>query len=159
MPGEHLEAFTIAEWSPPRAAVGAARVEELLGVGRAGEGEAHGAGAGEGELEILQVQLDARARLEVPRDHALAVDLEDAGGGEAAEQRLAHLGGAAPRTVPSRAPVTWSGARPNRAGRARPVTPPLGLDSQGPPDARAQAPLELFDPGPDYDVANLAHGD
>ncbi len=30
----------------------------------------------------------------------------------------------------------------------------LGLDSQGPPVARAQAPPELFDPGPDYDVAD-----
>ncbi len=29
----------------------------------------------------------------------------------------------------------------------------LGLDSQGPPVARAQAPPELFDPEPDYDVA------
>ncbi len=30
----------------------------------------------------------------------------------------------------------------------------LGLDSQGPPVARAQAPPERFDPGPDYDVAD-----
>jgi hypothetical protein len=29
----------------------------------------------------------------------------------------------------------------------------LGLDSQGPPVARAQPPPELFDPGPDHDVA------
>jgi len=30
----------------------------------------------------------------------------------------------------------------------------LGLDSQRPPVARAQAPPERFDPGPDYDVAD-----
>ncbi len=35
----------------------------------------------------------------------------------------------------------------------------LGLDSQRPPVARAQAPPELFDPGPDYDVADPSFTD
>jgi len=35
----------------------------------------------------------------------------------------------------------------------------LGLDSQGPPVARAQPPPELFDPGPDYDSADPSFTD
>ncbi len=42
---------------------------------------------------------------------------------------------------------------------ARRILDHLGLDSQGPPVARARAPPELFDPGPDYDVADPAPGD
>ncbi len=35
----------------------------------------------------------------------------------------------------------------------------LGLDSEGPPVARAQAPPELIDPGPDCDVADPSFTD
>jgi hypothetical protein len=42
---------------------------------------------------------------------------------------------------------------------ARRILDHLGLDSQGPPVARAQASPELFDPGPGYDVADPAHYD
>jgi hypothetical protein len=41
---------------------------------------------------------------------------------------------------------------------ARRILDHLGLDSQGPPVARGRAPPEPFDPGPDYDVADPAHG-
>ncbi len=62
-------------------------------------------------------------------------------------------------------------ACPDRGGRlklialiaeatvARRILDHLGLDSQGPPVARSQAPPELLDPGPDYDVADPTHGD
>ena len=42
---------------------------------------------------------------------------------------------------------------------ARRIPDHLGLDSQGPPVTRARAPPELFDTGPDYDVADPAHDD
>lgn len=43
------------------------------------------------------------------------------------------------------------GAKASVAGR---ILDHLGLDSRGQPVARAQAPPELFDPGPDYDRPN-----
>jgi len=42
---------------------------------------------------------------------------------------------------------------------ARRILGHLGLDSQGPPVARAQAPPEAFDPGPDYDVSDHSPAD
>jgi hypothetical protein len=49
-------------------------------------------GALQRQVEVLLVQLDAEARVEGALDHALAVHFEDARGGEAAHQRLPHLG-------------------------------------------------------------------
>jgi hypothetical protein len=45
------------------------------------------------------------------------------------------------------------------ATAARRILDHLGLDSQGPPLARAQAPPELFDLGPDYGAADPAYPD
>ena len=42
---------------------------------------------------------------------------------------------------------------------ARRILEHLGLDSQGPPVARAQAPPEFFDPEPDYDVSDCSPAD
>jgi hypothetical protein len=40
----------------------------------------------------------------------------------------------------------------SQATVARRILDHLGFDSQGPTIARARAPPELFDPGPDYSV-------
>ena len=42
---------------------------------------------------------------------------------------------------------------------ARRILEHLGLDAREPPVARAQAPPELFDPGPDYDGADPTRAD
>jgi len=39
---------------------------------------------------------------------------------------------------------------------ARRILDHLGLDSRGPPVARAQAPPDMLDPGPSYDGADFA---
>ncbi len=57
---------------------------------RIGQADAERAAARQGEVQVLLVQRDPEARLEVPVHHALAMDLEDAGGREAAHQRLTH---------------------------------------------------------------------
>src|SRR5690606_25632016 len=77
---------------PLRATVRGAGVEEFLRGGGVGQRHAELARGGEREVEVLLVQLDAEARVEGALDHALAVHLEDARVGEAAHQRLAHLG-------------------------------------------------------------------
>ncbi len=45
------------------------------------------------------------------------------------------------------------------AGVAGRILDHLGLDSRGPPLARAQAPPEFLDPGPDYDHADPSYAD
>ncbi len=48
--------------------------------------------AGQSEVQILLVQLNAEARLEIARDHALAMHFKDARIREAAHQCRPHLG-------------------------------------------------------------------
>ena len=74
------------------AAVGRAGIEQLLRRRGVAAGHAERARALQREVQVLLVQLDAEARVEGALDHALAVHFEDARGGEAAHQRLAHLG-------------------------------------------------------------------
>src|SRR6516162_6993219 len=45
----------------------------------------------ESQVQVFPVQLDAKARFEGTPHHRLAMNLEDARGGETAHQRLAHL--------------------------------------------------------------------
>ena len=86
-------ARTMAEWSQAAAAVRGAGVEQLLRGRRVGQRDAElRARRLQREVQVLLVQLDAEARVEGALDHALAVHLEDARAGEAAHQRLAHLG-------------------------------------------------------------------
>src|SRR5262249_11320946 len=76
---------------PARAAMGRAGVEQLWCGRRVGQAYTHRASRGEREVEVLLVQLDAEARVERALDHAFAVHFENARGGKAAHQGLAHL--------------------------------------------------------------------
>src|SRR5579885_2714139 len=69
------------------AAIRRGRVEELLRRRRIRQGQAQRLRPFEGEVQILLMQLDAEAGLEIALDHALAMDFENARGGEAAHQR------------------------------------------------------------------------
>src|SRR5918994_993697 len=82
---------------PGRASVRRTRVEQLLRVRRVRQAQLQLPGSLQGQIEIFLVQLDAEARIEGALDHALAVQLEDARAGEAAHERLAHLGRVRPR--------------------------------------------------------------
>ena len=50
----------------------------------------------QGEVQILLVQFDAEARIKGAVDHPLAMNFEDARGGEPAHQRLSDLGRVGP---------------------------------------------------------------
>jgi hypothetical protein len=73
-------------------AVRGAGLHQLRRVRRLRQRHAELARALQRQAEVLLVQLDAKARVEGALDHPLAVHLEDAARGEAAHQRLAHLG-------------------------------------------------------------------
>src|SRR5262249_36601606 len=77
---------------PGRAAARDAGGEQLLGGGGGGQRQAELARRAEGQVEVLLVQRDAKARLESALDHAVAQDVEDTRRGQAAHQRLPHLG-------------------------------------------------------------------
>src|SRR5260370_6097818 len=76
---------------PGPAAARRAGIEQLLASSRVGEADLEGSGACEGEVEILLVQLDAEPGIEVPLDHALAMNFKDTRGSKAAHQGLPHL--------------------------------------------------------------------
>ena len=75
---------------PGRAACGCGGVEQLMTRGSIRQAAAERGRALQGEVQILLVKRNVEARLEIPLDHAFAMDLEDARCGEAAHQRLAH---------------------------------------------------------------------
>src|SRR6202451_4036045 len=77
---------------PRRAACGYGGVEQLLAGGRIGQADTERTRSLQREVQVLLMQRNAEARLEIALDHAFAVDLENAGCGESAHQRLAHAG-------------------------------------------------------------------
>src|SRR2546426_6854163 len=68
---------------PRLAAMGNARVEELLRSRRVGQGQAECLRALQRQIQVLLMQLDAKARIEGALHHALAMHFEYARGGEA----------------------------------------------------------------------------
>jgi hypothetical protein len=75
---------------PGLAAVGDARIEQLLRGGGVRQRHAEGACTAEREVQVFLVQFDAEARVEGALDHALAMHFEDLRRCEATHQRLTH---------------------------------------------------------------------
>src|ERR1700722_16810214 len=73
---------------PGRATCGYCGVEQLLAGRGIRQADAERARSLQREVQVLLVKRNTEARLEIALDHAFAVDLENAGSGKSAHQRL-----------------------------------------------------------------------
>src|SRR5580692_7937084 len=73
---------------PRRAAGGCGGIEQLLAGGGVRQADTERTRSLEREVQVFLVERNAEARLKIALDHALAVDLENAGSGESTHQRL-----------------------------------------------------------------------
>ena len=90
--GEPLEYAHHAGVVPGRAAGSDRGVEQLLTGRRIRQADAETARSLQREVQVLLMQRDAETRIKIALDDPLAVDLENARGGETAHERLTHAG-------------------------------------------------------------------